>query len=74
MSSSKIVRAWKDAEYRASLSETERSALPSNPAGLIHLSEQDLEVVAGGVVRTVTTFCPGGTIKGHCCGFAPLGL
>ena len=66
MSANKIIRAWKDAEYRASLSEAERAALPSNPAGLIDLTERDLEVVVGGIVRTKTTFCPGGT-KGHCC-------
>src|SRR4051794_23240689 len=27
-----VVRAWKDSEYRAGLSEAERAALPENPA------------------------------------------
>lgn len=28
-----VVRAWKDEEYRASLTESERRSLPKNPAG-----------------------------------------
>jgi mersacidin/lichenicidin family type 2 lantibiotic len=31
---SRIVRAWKDAEYRLGLSEAERAALPEHPARL----------------------------------------
>ena len=43
-----IIRAWKDEEYRNSLSEAERAALPANPAGLIALTDEDLGAVAGG--------------------------
>ena len=39
MSHKNIVRAWKDAEYRSTLSDTERAQLPANPAG-------DLEIMA----------------------------
>jgi mersacidin/lichenicidin family type 2 lantibiotic len=35
MSQSEIVRAWKDVEYRLSLSAAERSQLPPNPAGSV---------------------------------------
>ncbi len=28
-----IIRAWKDEDYRSSLSEEERNQLPENPAG-----------------------------------------
>jgi mersacidin/lichenicidin family type 2 lantibiotic len=43
-----VARAWKDAEYRASLTEEERNALPPNPAGDVELSDSELEAVAGG--------------------------
>lgn len=48
MSSEQIIRAWKDAEYRESLSDTERAALPANPAGAVELTDGELEGVAGG--------------------------
>jgi|RhiMetdeSRZDD1v2_1073273.scaffolds.fasta_scaffold305156_1 mersacidin/lichenicidin family type 2 lantibiotic len=43
-----VVRAWKDEEYRMSLSESELMMLPTNPAGLIEISDRDLGAVAGG--------------------------
>ena len=43
-----IIRAWKDEEYRNSLSEAERAALPEHPAGLIALTDEALGAVAGG--------------------------
>ena len=48
MSNEKIIRAWKNAEYRLSLSEAERALLPTNPAGAIELGDADLDVVVGG--------------------------
>lgn len=48
MSDVDVVRAWKDEEYRNSLTEDERAALPPNPAGPSELTDQDLEDVAGG--------------------------
>jgi len=48
MSSIDIIRAWKDEDYRNSLSEEQRSQLPENPAGMIELSDTDLEAYAGG--------------------------
>jgi mersacidin/lichenicidin family type 2 lantibiotic len=44
----KVIRAWKDEEYRASLSEAERALLPEHPSGLNELSEAELEQLAGG--------------------------
>lgn len=35
MSNENIIRAWKDEGYRSSLGESERAALPPNPAGII---------------------------------------
>jgi mersacidin/lichenicidin family type 2 lantibiotic len=43
MSTLDIIRAWKDEEYRLSLDE-----MPAHPAGLIELTDADLELVAGG--------------------------
>jgi mersacidin/lichenicidin family type 2 lantibiotic len=44
----KIIRAWKDPEYRQDLSEEEREALPENPAGAIELTDEELDMAAGG--------------------------
>jgi mersacidin/lichenicidin family type 2 lantibiotic len=54
MSQEMVVRAWKDEEYRLSLSEAERALLPENPAGSFELSDAELDLVAaaGG-------YCPG---------------
>ncbi len=61
MSNVDIIRAWKDEAYRLSLSDEERAALPENPAGMIELTDLDLEGVAGGLDRefTDTASCMG---------------
>jgi mersacidin/lichenicidin family type 2 lantibiotic len=43
-----IIRAWKDEEYRASLTDAERAQLPAHPAGLIELEDAELNTVVGG--------------------------
>jgi len=45
-----IIRAWKDPEYRTSLSAEERAALPESPAGqsVAELGEAELGVAVGG--------------------------
>ncbi|MBW4620720.1 MAG: mersacidin/lichenicidin family type 2 lantibiotic [Cyanosarcina radialis HA8281-LM2] len=50
MSQENIIRAWKDADFRYSLSETERALLPENPAGSIELTDTELAKVAGGII------------------------
>ena len=47
MSLHNIMRARKDAENRASLSEAERAHLPEHPAGLFELPDEVLDAVAG---------------------------
>jgi mersacidin/lichenicidin family type 2 lantibiotic len=47
----RIIRAWKDPEYRQSLSEEERELLPENPAGAIELTDDELDMAAGGSWR-----------------------
>ena len=49
LSKREIIRAWKDEEYRASLSEEERAQLPENPAGVVELPDSDLATVGGGI-------------------------
>jgi mersacidin/lichenicidin family type 2 lantibiotic len=43
-----IIRAWKDEEYRNSLSEEQRAQLPENPAGMVELADEEMEIMAGG--------------------------
>jgi mersacidin/lichenicidin family type 2 lantibiotic len=43
-----IVRAWKDETFRARLTDAQRAALPEHPAGIIELSDAELDGVAGG--------------------------
>jgi mersacidin/lichenicidin family type 2 lantibiotic len=52
MSRLNIIRAWKDEEYRRSLGETERAALPQHPAGLAELGDAELGAVEGGMPPT----------------------
>jgi mersacidin/lichenicidin family type 2 lantibiotic len=47
MSNIDIVRAWKDEDYRDSLTPEQRAALPENPAGMVELSDSDLGDVDG---------------------------
>ena len=63
MSKLDVIRAWKDEEYFNKLSESERSLLPANPAGLMELTDAQLTAAAGGEdpILTVTItvpFCP----------------
>ena len=59
MSNIDIIRAWKDEEYRESLSEEERALLPENPAGLIELTDEDMSAMAGGAVAIAALSDPG---------------
>lgn len=67
MSNVDIIRAWKDEEYRLSLTEAQLAALPPNPAGLIELQETDLANIAGGArPRTFNKYCQGTRVFGNC--------
>lgn len=48
MSHENIIRAWKDENYRQNLTPEEKSLLPANPAGMIELTDTQLEKAAGG--------------------------
>ncbi|MEO1347954.1 MAG: mersacidin/lichenicidin family type 2 lantibiotic [Cyanobacteria bacterium J06635_15] len=60
MSHQNIIRAWKDAEYRESLSEEQRSQLPENPIGILELTVIDLQKVSGGLVADTGGLTAGG--------------
>jgi len=53
-----IVRAWKDEEYRNSLTSEQLAQLPPNPAGDVDLSEEDLDNVSGGLAICVNSRPP----------------
>lgn len=42
------VRAWKDVDYRESLSDEELAAVPNHPGGLVSLDLGELSAFAGG--------------------------
>jgi mersacidin/lichenicidin family type 2 lantibiotic len=47
MSSKNVIRSWGDYQYWLGLSEEERAALPTNPAGMLELADAELEKVVG---------------------------
>jgi mersacidin/lichenicidin family type 2 lantibiotic len=63
MSNDNIIRAWKYPVYRASLSESERAALPANPAGAVEFSDAELGKVAAGLMYSE---CGGACTTGQC--------
>jgi mersacidin/lichenicidin family type 2 lantibiotic len=42
------IRAWRDPMFRSTLSTEELSSLPTNPAGMVELSDTELMEVSGG--------------------------
>lgn len=70
MSPDQIVRAWKDAEYGASLAAEPSVQLPPHPVGPIDLADVTLELSGGYDSRTeyVETLgcCQGFTQLGKC--------
>lgn len=47
-----VIRAWKDPKYRRSLTDAQRRTLPTSPAGLVKLSDEQMKV-AGGINTTL---------------------
>lgn len=52
----KAIRAWKDPEWRNSLSEEEKRDMPESPAGTIEVTDEELALATGGQSSN-----PGGT-------------
>lgn len=53
MDREEIIRAWKNPMFRASLDSRQLSALPANPAGMMELTDADLEAINGGATTVV---------------------
>lgn len=59
-----IARAWKDTEYRDSLTPEQLAQVPANPAGdaeaeADEISKQELDDISGGWIRPPITWgCP----------------
>jgi mersacidin/lichenicidin family type 2 lantibiotic len=51
-----IIRAWKDPDYRSSLSAEEQELLPANPAGPVELDDAYLVGVTGARPCVKTTY------------------
>lgn len=64
-----IARAWKDEDYRLSLSEAERAHLVPNPVGVVELSDEELAEVTGALPQVGCT-C-GCLTAGVACGGEP---
>lgn len=47
-----MIRAWRDEEFRASLSDAELAELPEHPAGLLDVDDDMLRSVGGGLGRS----------------------
>ncbi len=75
MSNIDVIRAWKDEEYRNSLTPDQLAALPENPAGFVELDDQTLEASVGGDTELVLSLgcCQGITNYHTCWGFTECG-
>jgi mersacidin/lichenicidin family type 2 lantibiotic len=71
LSHTDIIRAWKDETFRSSLTDTQRATLPEHPAGLVELSDVELDGVAGGAIKHNTTMF-GATCDRWTVGCAPI--
>jgi mersacidin/lichenicidin family type 2 lantibiotic len=63
MKKEKILRAWRDAEFRESLSAEELAALPEHPASALELRDEQLTVVHGGFEDQVSPIDVSDTVK-----------
>lgn len=52
-----IVRAWKDAGYRQSLSPEQQALLPASPVGEFELTEAELDAINGGAQGGSVAHC-----------------
>jgi mersacidin/lichenicidin family type 2 lantibiotic len=71
MEDKNVVRAWKNVEFRYSLSEEERAALPAHPAGLMAMADDQVTHAVGGSSEHILTWgcCHGFTTDPGGCSF-----
>lgn len=73
MSRDLIVRAWKNPQFRASLTPEQRALLPAHPAGA-ELNEDELRGVVGGLAPIPETDAYSCTFFGTGCVLSNAGL
>jgi len=68
MPTMEVVRAWKDQEYRDTLTAEQLAELPQNPAGVIEFGQPQLddESLFGPEGRGGCKFISKSTSQGHC--------
>jgi len=66
MRTEEIVRGWKDGAHQLGLSDGERAFLPDNPAGVIELTDAELNGIHGGSMITVCSFMPCESLITYC--------
>jgi mersacidin/lichenicidin family type 2 lantibiotic len=47
MSTFNVIRAWKDPDYRRSLTEAQQAQLPAHPSGAIEFPAREGEITVG---------------------------
>jgi len=70
MSRVDVIRAWRDPQYRRSLTEEQRSELPQSPAGRVQVDDRVLSRESGAgedFVQTTAWFCTLYTFLARCC-------
>ncbi|MBY0523086.1 MAG: mersacidin/lichenicidin family type 2 lantibiotic [Gemmataceae bacterium] len=66
MSRFDIIRAWKDAAFRKTLTPAQQAQLPENPAGTVELTAAEASAVDGKLAIAICSSC-------HGCGGVNLG-
>ena len=72
MSEVDVVRAWRDPQYRRSLSTEQLERLPTHPAGRAQVNAKDLRTASGisaefAPIQTTAWFCTLYTYLARCC-------
>ena len=71
MSVRDIIRAWKDEDFRETLTPAQQARLPEHPAGALEVSDAHLGQTAGGTYipfrgyQTLSTFCSAPIVPYH---------
>lgn len=53
-----LIKSLKDERFRDGLSTEDQTAMPPNPAGVVELSDEDMELVVGGLAAQTGTGAP----------------
>ena len=70
LSNDDIIRAWKDEEFRRSLTAEQAAQLPDHPSGTIEMSKGAFDKAQSAAIYTRGWGCQNKTYHGgHCCNF-----